>query len=255
MGYRWLAVLHRHRYFCVASEGYKRFFVGKGVPAERIVVTGIPNYDNLRSDAASPALVNEFPYHGYVLVATSDARETFKLDNRRKFIQQALEIANGRTLIFKLHPNEQIARVRREIESVAPHALIFSEGNIDPMIANCEVLITQYSTVVYTGIVLGKEVHSYFPLAQCGAAPPVSVSSLAKWGHIGAADCPSLSGGIGRGNCRFPFRKPGVLCPFLKLSLLFRPAPAPHDYQGRCYGRYSVSRSSSTSSTACGPPD
>ena len=28
--------------------------------------------------------------------------------------------------------------------------------------ANCEALICQYSTVVYVGIVLGKEVHSYF---------------------------------------------------------------------------------------------
>ena len=30
------------------------------------------------------------------------------------------------------------------------------------MIANCSELITQYSTVVYIGIALGKPVHSYF---------------------------------------------------------------------------------------------
>lgn len=30
------------------------------------------------------------------------------------------------------------------------------------MIANCAELITQYSTVVYVGIALGKKVHSYF---------------------------------------------------------------------------------------------
>jgi hypothetical protein len=30
------------------------------------------------------------------------------------------------------------------------------------MIANCVELITQYSTVVYVGLALGKPVHSYF---------------------------------------------------------------------------------------------
>lgn len=41
------------------------------------------------------------------------------------------------------------------------------------MIANCEVLITQYSTVVYTGIVLGKEVHSYFDVEQLRQLAPL----------------------------------------------------------------------------------
>ena len=40
----------------------------------------------------------------------------------------------------------------------------FTDGNINHMIANCDVLITKYSTVVYIGIALGKEVHSYFDI-------------------------------------------------------------------------------------------
>jgi hypothetical protein len=34
------------------------------------------------------------------------------------------------------------------------------------MIANCDVLVTQYSTVVYTGIVLGKKVFSHFDYGE-----------------------------------------------------------------------------------------
>lgn len=34
------------------------------------------------------------------------------------------------------------------------------------MIANCQELITQFSTLVYVGIVLGKKVHSYFDLNE-----------------------------------------------------------------------------------------
>ena len=51
--------------------------------------------------------------------------------------------------------------------------MIFTEGATDHMIANCEELITQYSTVVYTGIALGKKVHSYFDVEQLKKLAPV----------------------------------------------------------------------------------
>jgi hypothetical protein len=33
------------RAFCVASEGYRDFFIRTGVRPEKFVVTGIPNFD------------------------------------------------------------------------------------------------------------------------------------------------------------------------------------------------------------------
>jgi galactitol-specific phosphotransferase system IIB component len=143
--------------FCVASEGYRDLFIGKGVSPEKIVVTGIPNFDNARQ-----YLHNDFPHRNYVLVATSDARETFKFDNRRAFLKKALEIAGDRQIIFKLHPNENVRRSSGEIKKFAPHALIFHDGNAHHMVANCNTLITQYSSLAFTGIALDKEVHSYF---------------------------------------------------------------------------------------------
>lgn len=101
------------------------------------------------------------------------ARETFKPDNRRQFLKKAVAIANGRSLIFKLHPNEKVDRAVREIKEVVPDALIFTDGPIEPMIANCDVLITQYSTVVYTGLALGKEVHSYFDVGMLRRLTPI----------------------------------------------------------------------------------
>ena len=157
-----------YRAFCVASEGYRDLFTSKGADPARIVVTGIPNFDN-----AAQYLHNDFSHHRYVLVATSDARETFKFDNRRQFIQKALIIANGRPLIFKLHPNENVARATREINELAPQALVFATGNTNHMIANCDVLITQYSSVVYVGIALGKECYSYFDMATLRRLLPI----------------------------------------------------------------------------------
>ncbi|MBP8002647.1 MAG: hypothetical protein KA314_19965 [Chloroflexi bacterium] len=167
--------------FCVASAGYRDLFIRKGVPAEKIAVTGIPNYDN-----AARLLHNDFPFHDYVLVATSDARETGKWDNRKKFIRHCLDVARGRQLLFKLHPNEKRERAMREIRAQASDALIFTDSPIDPMIANCATLITQYSTVVYTGIALGKEVHSYFDVNMLKRLAPIQNGGTSGM-HIAAA--------------------------------------------------------------------
>ncbi len=154
--------------FCVASEGYKKLFISKGVEPDKIVVTGIPNFDNCEK-----FLKNDFQYKGYVLVATSDMRETYKFENRRKFLEKAVKIANGKKMIFKLHPNENYERAKSEIDKYAPGSLVFHKENINPMIANCDVLITRFSSVVYVGLALGKEVYSEFELKDLKELMPL----------------------------------------------------------------------------------
>jgi len=158
---RWVAntsmtgLSHAYEAFCVASSGYRDLFVGKGVDPARIEVTGIPNFD----DCAS-FLGNDFPLHGFVLGATSCLRETWKPEDRKGFIRRCLEVADGRELLFKLHPNENHARARREIERLAPRAVALASGNTNHMIANCAALVTRYSSVVFVAVALGKEVHA-----------------------------------------------------------------------------------------------
>lgn len=155
--------------YCVASLGYKNYIADKGTDRGRIAVTGIPNYDNIKQH-----LDNDFPHKDYVLVATSDIRETFRSDDRVKFIKQTVEIANGRPLIFKLHPNEKRERAISEIKKHTPaDTLIYTDGNTNHMIANCDGLITQYSTVVFVGIALGKKVHSYFDVEELQRLMPI----------------------------------------------------------------------------------
>lgn len=161
--------------FCVASEGYRRRFVSKGVPAERLAVTGIPNFDNCRR-----FLDNTFPHRGYVLVCTSDCRETFLYENRPAFIRKAVGIAAGRPLIFKLHPNERVDRASREIERHAPGALVFAVGSAEEMIANCDVLITRFSSTAFVGLALGKEVHSDFDVEMLRSLMPIQTGTAAK---------------------------------------------------------------------------
>jgi len=153
---------------CVASEGYRNLFIKKGIPPGKIVVTGIPNFDDCKK-----FLENRFPYKNYVLVCTSDSRETFKFENRKKVIRDAVKLASGRKLIFKLHPNENIERATLEIAAWAPGALVFSAGSAEEMVANCDVLVTQFSSTVYVGLALGKEVYSNFPIEELRRLAPL----------------------------------------------------------------------------------
>lgn len=144
--------------FCAASDGYRERLIARGADPDKVVVTGIPGFDDCTQYAN-----NDFPHRGYVLACTSDFRETFQPDNRRKFIRRCLDIAGGRQLIFKLHPNEDAERARREIAKYAPSALVYDTGSAEEMIANSDVLITQWSTTAFVGVALGKEVHSNCP--------------------------------------------------------------------------------------------
>ncbi|MVM36044.1 hypothetical protein GO755_38885 [Spirosoma sp. HMF4905] len=155
--------------YCVASEGYKSFFTKMGTDAQKILVTGMPNFDNVKK-----FLTNDFPHRDYVMVATSDIRETFRTEDRPAFIREAIELAKGRQLLFKLHPNEVWERAEAEIRQIAPSdTLIFQQGNTNEMIANCAELVTQYSTVVYVGMALGKPVSSYFNLDELRQLTPL----------------------------------------------------------------------------------
>lgn len=158
--YRWCAstsmtgLSHQYDRFCVASEGFREQFIDRGINPDKIRVTGIPNFDNLIEMKKL-----KFEHKNFVLVATSDIRETLKYENRKKFIRYALKIANGRKLIFKLHPNENVKKRKAEIKKHAPDALVYDGVNIDPLIANCDVFITRFSSTIFPAFVLGKEVH------------------------------------------------------------------------------------------------
>jgi hypothetical protein len=148
---------HAYQRFCVASEGFRELAISKGCVPSRVVVTGIPNFDDCESFRD-----NDLPLRGYVLAATSCLRETGKPEDRIGFLRRARAIAEerGRPLVVKLHPNERHDRAEREARSVAPDSTVIAHANTDHLVANCDVLVTRYSSVVLVGAALGKEVVS-----------------------------------------------------------------------------------------------
>ncbi|MEE9289217.1 MAG: hypothetical protein V3U69_06485 [Bacteroidota bacterium] len=171
-----MGLSYAYTYFCVASEGFRDLFVRRGADPNKIRVTGIPNFDNFVDIARR----STFPYKDYVLVTTSDSRETHRYENRKAFIKRALEIAAGRTVVFKLHPCENIERATSEIRRWAPGALVFSEGISVEMIANCDVLIATYSSTVLAGAVLGKKVVSKYDSNELRGLAPVQHGRAAE---------------------------------------------------------------------------
>jgi hypothetical protein len=185
-GTAWTGASRLYDRFCVASEGYRDLFVRKGADASKIVVTGIPNFDD-----CARYRQNQFPLHDFVLCCTSDARETMKFDNRKRFILRAVAIAAqaDKPLVFKLHPNEDHERATAEIRRWAPEAEVHIKGSAEEMVANCAVVICQYSTLAFVGLALRKEVHSYFDLEELRRLLPIQGGGAA--GRI-AEVCRSL---------------------------------------------------------------
>jgi len=162
---------HTYDLFCVASEGYHNLFIRKGVRPERLAVTGIPNFDNFAAVDRS-----EFPYTNYVLAATSPAGNLADVFRREEFIRNCVGVAAGRQLIFKLHPLEDFTKAARQIHKYAPYAIILNRGKVNPMIANADAVITQYSSCTYVALALGKEIHTMLNLEELRLLTPIQNS-------------------------------------------------------------------------------
>jgi len=86
----------------------------------------MPNFDSVEALA-----YNNFRHRNFVLVATSGIRECMGFENRPGFIRHCVSTANGRPLIFKIHPNEKKERANREIKEAAPDGDYASRSKID----------------------------------------------------------------------------------------------------------------------------
>lgn len=159
---------HMYDYFCVASEGFRELFIDRGVNPNKIRVTGIPNFDDFEKMRNL-----EFEHKNFVLVATSDVRETTKYENRKQFLLNAKDIAGKKQLIVKLHPNEIVKKRTAEVKKYLPDALVYHGVSIDPMLANCDALVTRFSSTIFPALALGKEVFSNIQIEDIKKLTPL----------------------------------------------------------------------------------
>ena len=161
--------------FCVASDGYRALFARRGAPIERMTVTGIPNFDDCERYRRG-----EFALRGYALVCTSDLRENLRPDDREAFLRRAMSLAGDRRVVVKLHPNEHPGRATAEVRHIIPGAQVFTTGSAEEMVAHCDVLICQWSTLAFVGLALGKTVHSSYSAEELRSLLPVQNGCAAR---------------------------------------------------------------------------
>jgi hypothetical protein len=159
---------YRYDRLCAASEGYRQRFMDAGVDPSKIVVTGMPNFDDFARLLEAP-----FPHRDYVLVCTSDARETFVPEDRARLLDQVARARGGRKLLCKLHPNENFARAEQEIRTRFPDAIIYTDGSAEVMVAHAAVLFTEWSSLTFVGVALEKEVFTNHSLDEVRALMPI----------------------------------------------------------------------------------
>jgi hypothetical protein len=56
---------------------------------------------------------------------------------------------------------------------------VFATGSAEEMIANCDVLITRFSSTAFVGLALGKETYSDFDMDELRRLMPVQNGSSA----------------------------------------------------------------------------
>ena len=174
----------RYNVFCVMSDGYKDELIRRGADPKKILVTGVPNFDHIDLFRK-----NDFPHKDYVLAVTCNHRETKRPDDRMGFIQKVKDYANGKQIIFKLHPMEDHERATLEIKSILPNCLIYTNGSAEEMIANCSMMITTYSSTILTASALEKPIISHYTSQQLKALKPVQTNgtSASKIANVAKA--------------------------------------------------------------------
>ncbi len=157
--------------FCVASEGYRGDIVRRGGDPRKVIVTGIPRFDDCER-----ARDNRLDRRNYVLVCTDDTRK--KGERRARFFASARRIAGRRAIVVVLSPNADVSAARAEVLAAIPEALVLDSDShsmprLHELVANADVIVTERSNVALLATALRIEVHSFMPRMELQRLCPI----------------------------------------------------------------------------------
>ena len=154
-----------------------------------------------RSTSTTATLSRQhFPHRDFVLVYTSIAAGS---PPWRRSKSRSSSMRSGARDDLQVPPQRRPRASGGGSESVCTGCPIFTTGSAEAMIANCDVLITRYSSTVFVGLALGKETHSDYPMDELRRLQPVQNRSAA----LNIAMCAAGCSKIGRCNDRRKRRK------------------------------------------------
>jgi hypothetical protein len=161
----------------VMGDAVARWLTGRGLPTERIVVTGQPRYDALYAlrHATAPAqglasqriiLFSSQPYVRYNMCSETAARQIWQT-----VIQGVGGLGDEHHLVAKLHPAEDLEWTRRWLTGILPPEWTLTrDEDVLSLTARADAVVTVISTTALEALCLGKPV---VLLDACGAVQPI----------------------------------------------------------------------------------
>jgi CDP-glycerol glycerophosphotransferase (TagB/SpsB family) len=144
----------------VWGEYPKSWFVEKGVPEEKIVVTGPPQFNALVLSKKADMLNMAADKKRFLYAVTNLPSEIGKLFFRKslRMIEKTLRDENNCELIVKLHPGEgDMDFARKTVNELGlKNVKICKYESLYDLISSSTAVLTSYSTVAIETLLLGK---------------------------------------------------------------------------------------------------
>lgn len=158
------------RFITVSGERNKKYFIDKGEPEEKIIVTGRPRYEffykenikalseikDINSNRIFKFDKNKFPILFITNFQNLDAKSRELLITYVINSLQQLNLIDN--LIIKLHPLEEGTAIKLILQKLNVNPIIIKHYNIFEIIKSCKLVLARSSTTILESMIIGTPV-------------------------------------------------------------------------------------------------
>ncbi len=167
--------------FAVIGQGCFDNYVSMGIPAETMIITGHPTYENLHKNADKLIrdmvsrkeifeVLNIPNNQKLILWCTNDQRTYFEgihtyeemYESWETKVKILLELEGKYEIVIKIHPKEKLNDYR-QLERLSPRVHVINKYDVLKLIPHSELVITRFSSTAVSALCLKKPVitHNY----------------------------------------------------------------------------------------------
>jgi hypothetical protein len=151
---------------CVYGQKVKEGLIQSGEPAEKIIVTGAPQYDCYFAMKNQPEFTKfkkrlGLPLDKKIIIITTEALDYRRRERTEELIMGVLNSVKERQDVFciiKLHPRETIneySQVLNIIKKQKLKAMLVKDVDVLKLIAVSNLLVSRYSTTILSALIIG----------------------------------------------------------------------------------------------------
>ena len=164
----------------VWGDSSKEALINKGVPKEKIIITGAPQFDNLAIKKAyfERKAIKELGINQNKKLVILTTQLVSDMEDITSAVFKAVKSIPGIQLVIKTHPAEYSIKRYKRIAKKESLNIIITKKHLYPLLSMCDVLITPSSTTGLEAMIMGKPLITInlsgkpdeMPYAESGAA-------------------------------------------------------------------------------------